>query len=79
MKKYKVLFAKQAMKDVKSLSPKLKKKLQDILLEVILEDPFCGKKVVGDLKGRLYQAGKNTLWRLIIGRFTLLSVPPNIP
>lgn len=39
------------MKDVKSLSSKLKKKLQDILLEVIAEDPFCGKKLAGDLKG----------------------------
>ncbi|PIQ77236.1 type II toxin-antitoxin system mRNA interferase toxin, RelE/StbE family [Candidatus Peregrinibacteria bacterium CG11_big_fil_rev_8_21_14_0_20_46_8] len=51
MKKYNVLFTKQAMKDAKSLSPKLKKKLQDILMEVVLEDPSCGKKLVGDLKG----------------------------
>jgi Txe/YoeB family toxin of toxin-antitoxin system len=51
MKKYKILFTKQAFKDVRSLSSKLKKKLQEILNEVIAEDPLCGKKLLGDLKG----------------------------
>lgn len=51
MKKYQILFAKQAVKDVKSLSPKLRNKLRDILTEVISEDPFAGKKLLGDLKG----------------------------
>jgi len=51
MKKYEILFTKQAFKDVKSLTPKLKKKLKDILVEVIIEDPFCGKKLLGDLEG----------------------------
>ncbi|MBD3350417.1 MAG: type II toxin-antitoxin system mRNA interferase toxin, RelE/StbE family [Candidatus Lokiarchaeota archaeon] len=51
MKKYKILFTKQALKDVKSLSPKLKLKLKDVLLEVIAEDPLCGKKLLGNLKG----------------------------
>lgn len=51
MEKYKLLFSKQALKDVNSLSPKLKAKLKDILLEVISEDPQCGKKLLGDLEG----------------------------
>jgi len=51
MKKYIIVFTKQAFKDVKSLSPKLKAKLKAILLEVISEDPFCGKKLLGDLHG----------------------------
>lgn len=51
MKIYKILFTKQARKDVKSLSPKLKNKLKSILLEVISEDPYCGKKLLGDLEG----------------------------
>jgi Txe/YoeB family toxin of toxin-antitoxin system len=51
MKKYEILFTKQALKDAKSLSPKLKNKLKSILLEIISEDPFCGKKLLGDLEG----------------------------
>lgn len=51
MKKYTILFVRQAVKDVKTLSPRLKKKLQDILLNVLVEDPFCGKKLLGDLEG----------------------------
>lgn len=51
MKKYQIFFTKQAFKDVKLLSPKLKNKLKSILLEVICKDPFCGKKLLGDLQG----------------------------
>jgi len=53
MKKYTFLFTKQARKDVNSLSKRLKLKLKAILIEVISEDPFCGKKLLGDLKGNL--------------------------
>lgn len=51
MTKHKILFTKQALKDVKNLSPKLKTKLKSILLEIISEDPFCGKKLLGKLEG----------------------------
>lgn len=51
MKKYKIFFTKQALRDVKTLSPKLKNKLQSILLEIITDNPFCGKKLVRDLEG----------------------------
>jgi len=51
MKKYEILFTKQALKDVKTLSPKLKRKLKSILSEMIEDDPFCGKRLLSDLEG----------------------------
>ena len=51
MKNFEIFFTKQALKDIRSLSPKLKKKLKDILLEVVVNDPFCVKKLLGDLEG----------------------------
>jgi len=51
MKKYRILFTKQALKDVQSLSLKLKNKLKDILMNVIVENPYCGKKLLGKLDG----------------------------
>ena len=51
MEGYDIQFTRRATKDVEKLSPKLKKKLKDILLEVIAQDPFQGKKLIGDLRG----------------------------
>lgn len=51
MKKYKILFTKQAKKDAISLSPKNQNKLKKILLEVISLHPYSGKKLIGELKG----------------------------
>jgi addiction module RelE/StbE family toxin len=48
---YEIQFTRRAKKDVEKLSPKLKKKLKDILMEVIAQDPLQGKKLIGDLKG----------------------------
>lgn len=48
---YTILFAKQAEKDIAKLTPKLKEKLKDILTEVILKDPFSGKRLLGELGG----------------------------
>jgi Txe/YoeB family toxin of toxin-antitoxin system len=48
---YEIQFTKQAFKDIKSLTPKQKKKLQDILLEVVAKNPYEGKKLIGDLEG----------------------------
>ena len=50
MKKYTIIFSKQAIKDIQLLSPKMKKKLKDILNNVISVKPDCGKKLLGDLK-----------------------------
>ncbi len=51
MKAFAVRFTREAAKDVKRLSPHLKKKLREILLADVTTDPFSGKKLVGDLSG----------------------------
>ena len=48
---YEVRFTRRAGKDVKKLTPQLRRKLYEILTEVIASDPFQGKKLVGDLAG----------------------------
>lgn len=48
---YSILFTKQAEKDVRELSPKLKTKLKALLTEVVAKNPHSGKKLVGELKG----------------------------
>ena len=49
--KYEIRFSRQAEKDIRKLTPKLKAKLMDILRNRIAVDPCCGKALVGDLKG----------------------------
>ncbi|CAN2043340.1 hypothetical protein GMMP13_1070001 [Candidatus Magnetomoraceae bacterium gMMP-13] len=53
MNLYEIHFTKEAKKDVKKLSPRLLKKLQEILLNQISVSPHSGKKLIGDLKGLL--------------------------
>jgi mRNA-degrading endonuclease RelE of RelBE toxin-antitoxin system len=48
---YEVRITNRAEKDIRTLSPKLQKKLRDILSEVIAKNPFEGKKLLGDLEG----------------------------
>ncbi|MEI8012959.1 MAG: type II toxin-antitoxin system mRNA interferase toxin, RelE/StbE family [Candidatus Omnitrophota bacterium] len=48
---YTVCFSHQAKKDVEKLSPVIRKKLKEILLEVLAKDPYEGKKLLGDLAG----------------------------
>jgi len=48
--KYEIRFTKEAAKDVKKLTSNLKTKLKHILLHEIAVDPYCGKKLVGDLQ-----------------------------
>lgn len=50
---YEVLFTKEAFKDFRKLSPKLKNKLKDIITRQIIENPYSGKKLIGDLTGFL--------------------------
>lgn len=49
--RWEIRFTKQAKRDVERLSPKLKAKLRDILVEVLARDPYEGKKLLGDLAG----------------------------
>lgn len=51
MKLYEIRITKQAKKDIDKLTPKLKQKLRDILIEIIAENPYEGKKLIGDLEG----------------------------
>lgn len=51
MKQYEIRFTKEAVKDVKKLAPRLKKKLIDILHNAIANDPKSGKPLVRDLQG----------------------------
>ena len=48
---YVIRFSHLAKKDVEKLSPVLRQKLKDILVEVIAQDPYEGKKLLGDLSG----------------------------
>jgi mRNA-degrading endonuclease RelE of RelBE toxin-antitoxin system len=48
---YEVRFTKTASKDVDKLTPKLKVKLREICMNAIGQNPYSGKKLVGDLDG----------------------------
>jgi len=51
MSRYKIRFTRQAEKDIQKLTPRLRRKLKTILAEVIAENPYEGKKLLGDLQG----------------------------
>jgi mRNA interferase RelE/StbE len=48
---YSIRVTRRAEKDIKKLTPQLRAKLRDILLEVIAINPHQGKKLMGDLAG----------------------------
>jgi len=50
-KPYALRITRQAKKDIDTLSPRLKEKLKNILLEVLAVNPYEGKKLLGDLAG----------------------------
>ncbi len=49
MKKFKIKITKRALKDLKFFNDKEKSKCKDILLNVILKNPYLGKKLKGKL------------------------------
>jgi len=49
--RYEIRVTQRAEKDIRKLTPKLKRKLYEILTEAIAQEPFQGKKLVGDLTG----------------------------
>ncbi len=51
MKPYEVRLTREAVKDFHKLTPKLQRKLKEILSATISRDPQCGKRLVGDLAG----------------------------
>jgi mRNA interferase RelE/StbE len=48
---YTIRLTKEAEKDIKKLAPKLKNKLKNMLINVIANEPYSGKKLIGDLAG----------------------------
>jgi mRNA interferase RelE/StbE len=48
---YEVRITRQAIKDISTLSPNLKRKLKSIFLEVLSVTPYEGKKLIGELAG----------------------------
>lgn len=48
---WEIRFTKQAKKDIDLLSPELRKKLRELLVESVVKDPFIGKRLLGDLAG----------------------------
>ena len=50
-RQFEIRITRRAEKDIQKLSPKLKNKLHSVLTEVIAQDPFEGKKLLGDLEG----------------------------
>jgi len=48
---YEIRFTREAGKDVRKLTPKLKQKLHAILTESVSTSPHIGKRLVGDLQG----------------------------
>lgn len=51
MANYQFLFSRQAKKDIAELSPKQKIKRQEILIEILAENPYEGKALKGSLVG----------------------------
>lgn len=48
---FEIRITRRAEKDIRKLTPQLKRKLFEMLTEVIAQDPFQGKKLAGDLAG----------------------------
>ncbi len=69
MKPFKILFSKQAQKDIALLTSKQKEKLQEILQQVIAINPYVGKALKGDLKG-LYSYRLNRTDRIVYEIFS---------
>ncbi len=51
MSQYEIRFTREAQKDFEKLTPKLKERLREILLNTISKTPYVGKRLVGDLDG----------------------------
>lgn len=51
MKPYAIRFTREAAKDVKRLTPRLRQKLREILLADLATAPYSGKRLIGDLDG----------------------------
>ena len=48
---YEIRVTRQARKDIDGLAPKLRRKLRDILVNRVAENPYEGRRLLGDLAG----------------------------
>ena len=48
---YRVRITKRALKDISTLTPKMRQKLKDLLTEVLAVNPYEGKRLTGDFEG----------------------------
>jgi Txe/YoeB family toxin of Txe-Axe toxin-antitoxin module len=51
VKQYEIRFTREAQKDFDKLTPTLRERLREILLNTIVLNPYAGKRLVGDLDG----------------------------
>lgn len=51
MKPYEIRFTREAVRDFGQLTPKLRRKLKEILTGAIAPEPRSGKRLIGDLAG----------------------------
>lgn len=51
MSSYEIRFTREAQKDFEKLTPKLRERLREILVNTISVNPFAGKRLVRDLEG----------------------------
>ena len=51
MNPYEIRFTREAQKDFEILTPKLKDRLREILINTIATNPYAGKRLVHDLEG----------------------------
>ena len=49
---YEIRLTRPARKDIDALTAKERSKLRDILVNLVGESPYAGKKLLGDLAGR---------------------------
>ncbi|XHX80665.1 MAG: type II toxin-antitoxin system mRNA interferase toxin, RelE/StbE family [Stenomitos frigidus ULC029] len=61
---FQVLFSKQAQKDIVLLTPKQKKKLEQVTQQTLAVNPYAGKALSGELKG-LYSYRLNRTDRMV--------------
>ncbi len=51
MTPYEIRFTREAQKDFDKLTPKLRERLREILLNTLSKTPYVGKRLIADLDG----------------------------
>ncbi|MBI3319247.1 MAG: type II toxin-antitoxin system RelE/ParE family toxin [Candidatus Omnitrophica bacterium] len=51
LRPFDIRVTRRAEKDIDRLTPKLRRRLYEVLTEALARDPYQGKKLIGDLAG----------------------------